>query len=174
MTGPRARRLLCALCVGTGLWPSSADAAQAPSVSLGLHVSDSKDMRRGLGLRALFEPPPLHGYAGLLVTVDRFFPEFVDYSQVQAAVVFGAGALGGVFQPYAGGGVQAGLVAVELDEADPSEFIGFFRRNRHTRLEWGFQAVAGARFAPGRRLFAEARWGWRGGDRLIFSAGVLF
>jgi hypothetical protein len=140
--------------------------------TLGVHFAHSTDMRRGLGARVLFQPAALGGHAALLVAVERFFPRLIDYSQMQAALVLAPVSPRSVFQPYAGFGVQAGLVRVTVKELDPKTRFDF-RDNGHSRLEWGTQAVAGARFLHG-HLFAEARWGFQGGDRFVASAGLLY
>jgi len=127
----------------------------------GVQGSFGEDIDFGIGARLVVDL----GYAkGLSFTgaFDYFFPDFIDYFEVNGNVTYTFTLPNSNLAPYAGGGLTLGHASAEWADASDNEVM--------PSLLGGFKLLN----ARGMNPFLELRIELSGYEQFIITGGILF
>ena len=127
----------------------------------GIEGNFGDDVDFGIGARLMFDLGYIEGL-GATVAFDYFFPDFIDYFEVNGNVTYTFTLPNSNFAPYAGGGLTLGHASAEWADVSDNEVM--------PSLLGGFKLIN----ARGMNPFLELRIELSGYEQFVITGGVFF
>lgn len=149
---------LFTIIIMLGMFTSSSANAQ---MQFGVQGNIGDDIDFGVGARLTANLGNRQGL-GFTAAFDYFFPDFVDYFEVNGNVTYTFPISNTSFAPYAGGGITLGHASAEWADVSDNEIM--------PSVLGGFKLLTNGGMTP----FLELRIELSGYEQFVITGGVLF